>query len=109
VTLYSMGFGITSLLLNAVFFRLLMFMVEVTTKVSCGFAMKVIELPFVPVVGMTIKEKDFDTGTVFDEYVIDDVYWDMPTKTFECPVHFGLGEEIEVSFDKIEPRGWMKI
>ena len=86
-----------------------MFTVEITAEVSCGFAIKIVKLPFVPVVGMTIREKDIETGTVLDEYVVDAVIWDMPTKTFECPVHFGLGEEFEVSFDKIEPRGWMKI
>ena len=90
-----------------------MFTVQMTTEVtdvSIGYAIKIVELPFVPMDGLTIKEKSVDAGTVFDEYTIGGIPdWDVESKSFECQVYFGLGEEIEVNFKDIEPRGWMAI
>jgi hypothetical protein len=87
-----------------------MFRVQLNTEIeNHGTAIKVIELPFVPFVGLEVKEKDIEVGTVLDEYTVDCVAWDVPSQSFKCRVWFGLGEQIEVKMKSLASRGWMEL
>jgi hypothetical protein len=88
-----------------------MFKVELRTEIENeGTAIKVIDLPFVPFSGLQIKEKEIDESTVFDEYEVEWVVWDVPTQSFQCEVMFGFaGDRIAVEIESLEPRGWMEV
>jgi hypothetical protein len=87
-----------------------MFRVELRTEIENEeTAIKVIELPFVPFVGLQIKEKDSLESCILDEYEVEWIAWDVPTQTFQCEVMFGFaGDRIAVEIESLEPRGWKK-
>lgn len=87
-----------------------MFKVELKTEIENeGTATKAIELPFVPFVGLLVREKDIAASTVLDEYTVDSVSWDVQSKSFECRVWFGLCDPIAVAMKNLESRGWVKV
>jgi hypothetical protein len=87
-----------------------MFSVKVSAEITeDGTAVKLIELPFVPFEGLQIKEKLSSESTMFDEYTIQWVEWDVTSQRFDCQVWFGLGSRIEVSYEHLETRGWTQL
>jgi hypothetical protein len=87
-----------------------MFKVELRTEIENeGTAIKAIDLPFVPFVGLQIKEKDLLESCILDEYEVEWVVWDVPTQSFQCEVMFGIaGDRIAVEIESLEPRGWTR-